>query len=46
MAMREVAHVNTKTVILLHWNAGAGARLDKLRIIAAALTARCIGGST
>src|SRR3982074_1941263 len=29
---------NTKAVIFMGWNAGAGARLDRLRAIAAALT--------
>ena len=31
--------------MIFSWNAGAGARLDRLRTIAAALTARWIGGS-
>jgi hypothetical protein len=36
---------NTEAVIFADWNAGIGARLDGLRTIAAALTARWIGGS-
>ena len=35
---RDVAHGNTKSATFLHWNAGAGARLDKSRSIAAALS--------
>lgn len=37
---------NTEAVIFMDWNAVTGTRLDGLRTIAAALTARWIGGST
>ena len=39
-----MAHGNTKSATFVHWNAGAGARLDQSRSIAAALRGRCTGG--